>query len=121
MRLPSASLKPRTAMRRAFGLSPPIFRAMSAAFGPETRMIPTPPLPGGVAMAAMVSEFLSMVCVIGPQAPHSSTQYVNRGQPHARHARPLPQRPGPDARRAPEPAPQRYAPGLRPLRPLLHL
>jgi hypothetical protein len=29
--------------------------AMSRAAGPEMRMMPTPPLPGGVAIAAMVS------------------------------------------------------------------
>src|SRR5690554_361823 len=52
---PPASRNARYSARRGSGRCPSMPRAMSGAAGPEIRTIPTPPRPGGVATAAIVS------------------------------------------------------------------
>ncbi len=49
------SLKRRCDALKGFGNEPRISAAISRTAGPEIRMIPTPPLPDGVAIAAIVS------------------------------------------------------------------
>src|SRR3569833_686020 len=51
----SASRKRAKVARRAAGSSPRTTAAISGTFGPETRTMPTPPRPGGVAVATIVS------------------------------------------------------------------
>jgi hypothetical protein len=41
--------------KRGLGSLPSSFAANSGTFGPDKRTMPTPPVPGGVAMAQMVS------------------------------------------------------------------
>src|SRR5687768_10401830 len=49
------SMKRAKVTRRAGGTSPSMTAAISGALGPETRTMPIPPRPGGVAAATMVS------------------------------------------------------------------
>ena len=56
---------------RAGGSSPSIAAAICGTFGPETRTMPIPPRPGGVAAATMVSVRVMSVCGsrLPPRAP----------------------------------------------------
>jgi hypothetical protein len=49
--------------RRGWSILPTIFKTSPWRFGPETRTTPIPPLPGGVAMAAMISEVITYLRV----------------------------------------------------------
>src|SRR5688572_25018565 len=55
---PAASRKRASVACRATGRSPMRVAAISGVFGPETRTTPTPPRPGAVAAATMVSGWL---------------------------------------------------------------
>src|ERR1051325_6196023 len=52
---------------------------MAAAWGPDTRTMPMPPLPGGVAMAAMVS--VRLICEISAPGRDSSHHTVTECAP----------------------------------------
>jgi hypothetical protein len=58
--LPEASLKLQYLAILDVGLSPQIELAIESDWGPDILMMPIPPLPGGVATAAIVS-FLSIM------------------------------------------------------------
>src|SRR5262245_3367228 len=55
---PDASRNGASVACRAAGSSPTRIAAISGVLGPETRTTPTPPRPGGVAAATMVSGWL---------------------------------------------------------------
>src|SRR5476651_2499111 len=57
IRLPFASCMTANVARRDSGTFPSTAAATAGAFAPETRTIPIPPRPGGVAIAAIVSRF----------------------------------------------------------------
>src|SRR5690606_27850844 len=83
---PAASLKTPSVARRGSGTRPSTPAAICAARGPETRTTPTPPRPGGVAIAAMVSPELSPRSMGASVSP--LTRDANRllgGPPDKRH------------------------------------
>ena len=58
---PEESLKPQYLACLDTGFSPVMESAIDNARGPDILMMPMPPLPGGVAMAAIVSVLSIMV------------------------------------------------------------
>src|SRR5690606_28230199 len=77
----SASRKNARRARRGAGSRPHRAAAMASARGPDRRTMPTPPAPGAVAMAAMVSDAV-MAVANGTGRPHSpAAQAADKGNP----------------------------------------